>query len=94
MLICSANSPVSLLQSGTNHRLAAVVERHLPFPSGPTICRNAYFEQKNFLSWTLKMMGAIRPATRTRTKNPFAQITFQVRQSQPSIRNAVQQSAP
>lgn len=61
-----------------NHRLAAIVERHFTFSQWATHLQNAYFGQKNILAWTLEEDASDPPRRPNASKNPFAQITFEV----------------
>lgn len=61
-----------------NNRLAAIVERHFTFSQWVNHLQNAYFEQKNILSWTLDEDGSDPPRRPNVYKNPFAQITLRI----------------
>jgi hypothetical protein len=59
-------------------RLDIVVERAVPFLGWVNHLQNAYFEQKNILSWTLADDGQNPPRFPNTYKNPLAQITLRV----------------
>ena len=61
-----------------NNRLAAIVERHFTFSQWVNHLQNAYFEQKNILTWTLEEDGSDPPRRPNAYNNPFAQITLKV----------------
>jgi len=67
-----------------NHRLVALLERHLTFAAWANHLQTAYFGQKNILTWTLEEDGSDPPHCPNAYKNPFAQITLAV-PSEPTV---------
>jgi hypothetical protein len=65
-------------KAGLNRRLGAVVERHFTFVQWATHLQNAYFNQKNFLGWTLEEDESNPSRYPNAFKNPFAQITLNI----------------
>jgi hypothetical protein len=65
-------------KAGANERLGAVIENHLGCFSWVGHLQNAYFGQKNILSWTLEDDGSEPPHYPNAYRNPLKQITLSV----------------
>ncbi|MCP5520099.1 MAG: hypothetical protein H7A46_00960 [Verrucomicrobiales bacterium] len=65
-------------RASADQRLAAVVDRHFTFAQWVNHLQNAYFQQQNFLQWTLDETSGNPPSHPNAFKNPFAQITLTV----------------
>lgn len=61
-----------------NERLGTVVWRNVPFLQWVGHLQNAYFGQKNILSWTLADDGGSPPGYPNAYRNPLAQISLTV----------------
>jgi hypothetical protein len=65
-------------RADANERLAAAIEREIPFFAWVGHLQNAYFEQKSILKWTLEGDDQTPPRYPNGYKNPLAQIKLSV----------------
>jgi hypothetical protein len=65
-------------RADANERIAAVLERNLPFAGWVNHCQNAYFDQQNIPQWTLAESGGDPPAYPNAWKNPLTQFTLKL----------------
>jgi hypothetical protein len=65
-------------RANANERLGAIVQRAVPFLQWVGHIQNAYFDQKNVLSWTLAEDGGSPPRYPNAYRNPLARISLTV----------------
>ncbi len=69
---------ISCYRTNANERLSTIVQRAVPFLQWVGHIQNAYFDQKNILSWTLEEDGGSPPRYPNAYRNPLARISLAV----------------
>jgi hypothetical protein len=65
-------------RANANERLSAIAQRSVPFLQWVGHIQNAYFNQKNVLSWTLEEDGGSPPRYPNAYRNPLSSISLTV----------------